>query len=259
MDRALTGLGAFLAAGLLALLVLPLLALVVASSPTAVAAAVADPAFLPALGLSLATSASSVAVIVLAGTPLAWWLATSGSRWVRPVGLLVDLPLVVPPAALGIALLQAFGRRGLFGPALAAVGVQLPFTPAAVVVAQVVVAAPFYVQAAVNAFRDVDPEVLLVARTLGAGPAAAFGRVALPIALPGLVGAASLAWARALGELGATLLFAGSLPGRTTTLPLAVLTALESDVQLAVVLALALVALGGLLLGVLRAVPTWRP
>jgi molybdate transport system permease protein len=125
-----------------------------------------------------------------------------------------------------------------------------------VLLAQIVVSAPFYVQAAANAFRRVDIDVLIVARTLGASPNAAFFRVAVPIALPGLVVGMSLAWARALGEFGATLLFAGNLSGRTQTMPLAILTALESDVQLAVVFSLVLAAMGGLVLVGLRLAPS---
>ncbi len=189
------------------------------------------------------------------GVPLSWWLATSSTRVARVVEVLVELPIVVPPAVLGVALLQTWGRRGLLGPALDALGLSLPFTPSAVVVAQLVVSAPFFVQAAANGFRKIDPDLLTVARTLGASPSAAFVRVALPIAMPSLLVGASLAWARALGEFGATLLFAGNLPGQTQTMPLAIFSALESDVRVAVVLALLLAALGAALLLSLRSTP----
>jgi molybdate transport system permease protein len=168
----------------------------------------------------------------------------------------VDLPIVVPPAVVGIALLLTFGRSGLLGAPLTALGIQIPFTTIAVVLAQVVVSAPFYVQAAAAAFRRVDPDLLIVARSLGQRPRGAFFGVALPLALPGLMGGAALAWARALGEFGATLLFAGNLPGITQTMPLAIYAALEVDVRVAVALSLALAAVSVLLLLALRAAPT---
>ncbi|HJL03589.1 MAG TPA: ABC transporter permease [Polyangiaceae bacterium LLY-WYZ-15_(1-7)] len=255
----LPALGALLGAALVALLGLPLLALALSSSPAELRAGAAHPSFAPALALSLRTSLTSLGFIVLTGTPLAWWLARSRGRLARVVEVLVHLPIVVPPAVVGVALLEAFGRRGLLGPALEGAGLGLPFTERAVAVAQVVVSAPFFVQAAASAFRKVDRDTLIVARTLGASPTGAFLRVGLPIALPGLIVGASLAWARALGEFGATLLFAGSLPGETQTMPLAIFAALESDVRLAVVFALVLAAMGAALLLALRAFPAlWR-
>lgn len=247
--------GAALAASLVLALGLPIVALVGSISWAALVAGLSHPLFLPALGLSLRTTALSLLLLVLTGTPLAWWLASSGSRWVRGVELVVELPLVMPPVVLGVALLHTFGRRGLLGPWLEGLGVVVPFTEAAVVLAQVVVSAPLYVAAARNAFARVEPDLLIVARTLGASPVVAFFRVAVPVALPGLLVGATLAWARALGELGATLLFAGSLAGRTQTMPLAILSALESDVQLAVVFSLVLAAIAAVLLVLMRQAP----
>ena len=255
----LTGLGSLLGIALLGLFVLPVLALVFSTSVGDIVAGAEHPLFLPALGLSLRTTLVSLLITVVTGTPLAWWLATSPSRATRAVSLLVDLPIVIPPAVVGVALLQTFGRQGLLGPALEAAGTAVPFTGKAVLLAQVVVSAPFFVQAAASAFRKVDLDTLIVARTLGASSPLAFLRVAVPIALPGLVAGASLAWARALGEFGATLLFAGSMPGRTQTMPLAIFAALESDVRLAVVFSVVLAAMGGALLLVLGLVPeAWR-
>ncbi len=251
-------LGAILAGGLVLFLTVPLVALLLTSSPEELRAGAASPLFRPAIALSLRTTLVSLFVIVVAGTPLAWWIATSASRLARVVEVVVDLPIVIPPAVVGVALLSAWGRQGLLGPLLDGVGIGVPFTERAVVAAQIVVAAPFFVQAAANAFRKVDADTLIVARTLGASPTMAFFRVAVPIARPGLVVGASLAWARALGEFGATLLFAGNLTGRTQTMPLAILTALESDVRVAVVFSLVLAALGTLLLVGLRlAPPLW--
>ncbi len=240
---------------MLFLLALPVLALLLSSSPTDLAAAVDHPLFLPALSLSARTSLISLAIVLLAGTPLAWWLAAAPPGRSRTVELLVDLPMVIPPAVLGIALLQAFGRGGLMGPVLMGLDLQIPFTTSAVILAQVVVSAPFYIQSAAAAFRRVDPDLLLVARTLGESRTGAFLRVSLPMALPGMVGGAALAWARSLGEFGATLLFAGSLSGTTQTMPLAIYTALESDVRVALALALVLGGAAVLVLVALRAVP----
>jgi len=244
------------AAPILVLLVLPLFALALASSPADLTAAVRDPLFGPALWLSARTTLVSLLAVVATGTPLAWWLATGPARRTKVVEIFVDLPIVMPPAVVGIALLQAFGRSGLLGARLDALGVGIPFTTTAVVLAQVMVSAPFYVQAAAAAFRRVDRDLLIVARTLGQSSTGSFLRVAIPMALPGLVGGAALAWARALGEFGATLLFAGNLPGTTQTMPLAIYMALESDVSVAVALSLVLAAVSIALLFALRAAPS---
>ncbi|MEY4549949.1 MAG: ABC-type molybdate transporter, permease protein, partial [Pseudomonadota bacterium] len=182
-------------------------------------------------------------------TPLAWTLARSRSGIARAAEVLVQLPAVVPPAVAGVALLLAFGRRGLLS-ALYPPGFGISFTTGAVVLAQVFVSAPFYVQAALSAFRRVDGRLLIVARSFGAGPLRVFARIALPLAAPGLLAGALLSWARALGEFGATLMFAGNLEGRTQTLPLAIYTALEADLRAAQALSIVLVVVAlGLLLG----------
>ncbi|MEZ4238905.1 MAG: molybdate ABC transporter permease subunit [Myxococcota bacterium] len=231
---------------LLALLVLPVLGLGAATSPAELWAAAALPSTRAALWLSARTTAAALAGIVALGTPLAWWLSRARGPWAQAAAVAVELPVVLPPAVLGVALLETFGRHGLLGP----LGVALPFTTAGVVLAQGVVGAPLYVLTAAAAFRAVDDDVLLVARTLGAGPVRAFATVALPAAAPGLVSGAGLAWARALGEFGATLMFAGNLPGRTQTLPLAIYGALERDVGQARALSVGLVAVAvALLLG----------
>ncbi|MCY4372761.1 MAG: molybdate ABC transporter permease subunit [Spirochaetaceae bacterium] len=244
-----------LAVPMLGLLVLPVLALILATTPADLAAGLRHPLFASALWLSARTSIVTLVVVLAAGTPLAWWLAAARAGPTRAVELLMRLPIVIPPAVVGIGLLAAFGRSRVLGPLLQALGLQVPFSTAAVVLAQVVVAAPFYVQSAASAFRRVDDDLLIVARTLGQPPAGAFLRVALPLAMPGLIGGTSLAWARALGEFGATLLFAGNLPGVTQTMPLAIYTALESDVRVARALALALAVLGLGLLLALRLLP----
>lgn len=250
---------ATLAALLLVLLLFPVGALLFASSPAELVAGVRDPLFLPALLLSARTSVVSLALVVVMGSPLAWWLATSPSRATRAVEAVVDLPIVVPPAVMGVALLQAYGHSGVLGPVLEWAGVGLPFTTAAVIMAQTVVSAPFYVAGATAAFRRIDLDLLTVARTLGASRSGAFFRVAVPMALPGLLGGAALSWARSLGEFGATLLFAGNFGGRTQTMPLAIYTALEGDVRVALALALVLAGCALIALLALRSLPTaWR-
>ena len=189
--------------------------------------------FFSAVGLSFGTSLVSLAIIVLFGTPLGWWLSRGHSYLRTFIGGLVELPIILPPAALGVGLLVVLGRNAPIGAWFASFGWDLAFSTTAVVIAQTVVAAPFYVQAANSAFRRVSEDHLLVARTLGHSPARAVVQVAVRIALSGLVGGASIAWARALGEFGATLIFAGNLPGISRTLPVAVYSALEVNLNLA--------------------------
>ncbi len=244
------------------LLALPFVALSFSSLDAGVWSSASSPTFVSALSLSLGTSVATVLVTVVSGTPLAWWLSR-GEGWLRrAVEVLVELPIVIPPAVIGVALLSAFSSSSALGGFLAALDLRLPFSTAAVVMAQVVVSAPFFVHAAANAFRAIDDETLLVARTLGAGRFESVWRVAIPAALPGLVVGASLAWARALGEFGATLLFAGNKVGVTQTVPLAIFSALETDVDVAVALSVVLAAFGAGLLTILRSVPwlatRWR-
>lgn len=258
-ERRATSLGRLGADGLawimLALLGLPLAALLLSSSPRELLAGLSDPSLGDALALTLRTTVVAMVVIVGAGTPLSWRLARRPGAWQRIVAPLLELPIVIPPAVIGIALLLAFGRNGLFAPWTGITGASIPFTTTAVVVAQIVVSAPFFVQSATAAFRAVDEDLLIVARTLGASRARTFATVAVPAALPGLAAGVGLAWARAIGEFGATLLFAGNLPGRTQTMPLAIYAALERDLGAAraISIVLAVVALGVLLF--VRALP----
>ncbi len=233
----------------------PIVALTLSSSLSDLAAGVRHPLFVPALVLSARTTLSSLLIVIVAGTPLGWWLATGPRRWTRLVEILVVLPIVVPPAVLGVGLLQAFGRSGVLGPLLAWLDLQIPFTTTAVVLTQVVVSAPFYVASAAIAFRRVDVDLVLVARTLGASPSAAFFRVAVPVAATGLLGGAALAYARSVGEFGATLLFAGNLSGETQTMPLAIYMTLESDVRAALAISLLLTAIAVALLFAIRLGP----
>jgi molybdate transport system permease protein len=256
-------LGAGAAGGaLLLFLVLPLVALAGATGLSGFLEGLRNPLVRPALRLSLLTTSASLCAVVLLGTPLAWLLSRSrpgrggAARLAHSLEVAVQLPVVVPPAVAGVALLFALGRRGVLGGLLARAGIDVAFTPAAVVLAEIFVSAPFFLQAALAAFRRLDEDLLVVARTLGARPGRLFFRVALPLALPGLAGGAALSWARALGEFGATLMFAGSLQGRTQTLPLAIYAALESDVRAAQAISLLLVLIAALLLFAVRLTST---
>lgn len=241
---------AAIGAVLVCFLLLPVVALVSGESLHDLRAGLAHPLVWPALRLSFVTTGISLALTVLFGAPLAWTLARSRTRAARAVEAAVQLPVVIPPAVAGLALLLAFGRQGLLG------GRSLAFTTAAVVMAEIFVSAPFFVKAATSAFRRVDARLVDVARTLGALPLRVFLRIGLPLALPGLVSGAAMSWARALGEFGATLLFAGNLPGRTQTVPLAIYAAFEVDLGAARALAVVLVAVAFVSLVTARA--AWR-
>jgi len=239
---------------LVSFLVLPVVALASTLSWSDLLAGARHPLLLPALRLSLTTSTSSLTLVVVLGSLVAWWVARHRGRLSRFVESVTQLPAVIPPAVAGVGLLLAFGRRGLLGSFLARQGLSLAFSTPAVVLAETFVSAPFFIQAAIAAFRRVDENLLTVARTLGASPFRSFLRVALPLSAPALVGGAAMSWARSLGEFGATLLFAGNLTGRTQTLPLAVYTAMESDLRAAQALALIMVAVAFAMLLVLRRV-----
>jgi molybdate transport system permease protein len=234
------------------LVVLPVMSLLFTASPRELLRGLADPLVGPAVRLTIVTTTTSLVLVVGCGTPLAWVLAHRRARSWRIIETIIQLPVVLPPAVAGVALLLAFGRRGLLGPALASVGIGLPFTRAAVILAQTFVAAPFYLQAAMIAFRRLDPDLVLVARTLGASRPRVFLTIAIPISRAGLAAGAAMSWARALGEFGATLMFAGNLNGRTQTLPLAIYTALESDLRAAQGLSIVLVVVAFALLIAVR-------
>jgi len=223
-----------------AFLVLPLLAIFLRISPVRLVDQFANPVVTDAMVVSLKTTVLAQSLIVAFGTPTAYLLATRRFRGRSLAVTLVELPLVLPPAVAGIGLLAAFGRVGLLGSSLTALGIQIPFTQAAVVLAVAFVASPLYVRQAIAAFEGVDQALIDASRTLGAGEARTFRRIALPLAGRGLAAGAALAFARGLGEFGATIMFAGSLQGVTQTLPLAIYA--EFDVRFDTAL-----ALGGLL------------
>ncbi|HEX3466491.1 MAG TPA: ABC transporter permease [Candidatus Elarobacter sp.] len=233
---------AFAAALLVLFIAIPLATLYAHLSPGRFGALLASPDAVAALRISVVTTASSLALTLLLGTPLAYVLARARFPGREVVDAVVDLPIVVPPAVAGLALLFAFGKFGLTAPLLNVLHVHLAFTTAAVVMAQLFVGSPFYVRAARAGFATVDRVYEEASATLGMGPLRTFVRVTVPLAMPALAGGAVLAWARALGEFGATIMFAGNLPGVTQTLPLAVYLGLENgDVDLAAALAVVLV------------------
>ncbi|MFO7179717.1 MAG: ABC transporter permease [Pseudomonadota bacterium] len=238
---------------LVAFLAVPLVALFVTTTVVDFGAGLLHPLVWPALRLSLLTTFISLVLVVVFGTPLAWSLARASGRITHTLETLVQMPIVMPPAVAGVALLLAFGRRGLLAGWLYPEGVAVTFTTTAVVMAEVFVSAPFFVQAATSAFRRIDAKLLVVARTFGASPLRVFFRIGIPLAAPGLVAGAAMSWARALGEFGATLMFAGNLEGRTQTLPLAIYTALEADLRAAQALSIVLVVVAFALLLFVRA------
>jgi molybdate transport system permease protein len=252
MVRRGTDIWPWLSVPLLGFLLLPLLSLFLKTPPSNLWASLGAPAVRQAVGLSLATSLPATAAGIVFGTPVAYFLAHRRSRLRRLVDVLIDMPVVLPPSVAGIALLMAFGRRGFLGGLLNALGLQLAFTPLAVVMAQGFVAAPFFVKAAAIGFGQVDPELHQAASLDGAGKWQAFRHVTVPLSWPALLGGAAMMWARAIGEFGATIIFAGNFPGRTQTMPLAIYLGFEFDLNLALTLSVILVGLSIVILVVMK-------
>jgi molybdate transport system permease protein len=228
-------------AGVLLLLVLlPLIAIATRAFPTLINALAGEEAQ-AAMRLTVITSSIALFIIILLGTPTAWLIARRQIRGWKVIDAVLDLPVVLPPSVAGIGLLMAFGRRGLLGPILLPFGIELAFTTAAVIIAQVFVAAPLYIRAAVIGLRRIDEDMESVAMVEGASPWQVFRFVTLPLSATALLTGGVLAWARALGEFGATILFAGNLVGRTQTMSLAIYINFQSDTQAALALAFVLV------------------
>jgi molybdate transport system permease protein len=237
----------------LVFLLLPLLALLIRAPWRSLPTQLTSSAVWQALRLSLQTATTATVVSLLFGVPLAWLLARTSFPGRKLVRALVTLPLVLPPVVGGVALLLALGRNGVVGRWLdSAFGITLPFTTAGVVVAETFVAMPFLVITVEGTLRAADARYEEAAATLGASRFTAFRRVTLPMIAPGVAAGAVLAWARALGEFGATITFAGSFPGRTQTMPLAVYLALQDDPAAAIALSLVLLAVSVAVLAGLR-------
>jgi molybdate transport system permease protein len=245
-------------AGAATLLGVPVVALIARAPWATLGAELASPEVATALKLSIVCSVSATLVSLMLGIPLAWLLARVEFPGRRLARALVMLPMILPPVVGGVALLLAFGRRGLVGVWLSRFfDVQLPFTLAGAVLAETFVAMPFLVMSAEAGFRQVDHRLEEAAATLGARRWRVFTRITLPLAAPALGAGAALCWARALGEFGATITFAGNLPGRTQTLPLAVYIALETRPEAAFALSLVLLAIAVAVLVSLR--ERWAP
>jgi len=234
-------------------LLVPLAAMLVRAPWSGLGRVLADSQVVDALRLSLVCATAAMLISLLVGVPLAWLLARGRWRGLSLLRALVTLPLVLPPVVGGVALLFAFGRQGVLGRTLDEwTGVTLPFTTAGVIVAETFVAMPFLVVTVEGAFRAADRGFEEAAATLGASRLGVFRRVTLPLVAPSLVAGSVLCWARALGEFGATITFAGNFPGRTQTMPLAVYLALESDPDAAIALSLVLLLVSIIVLAGLR-------
>ena len=259
MRRALLATVSFGAATVaLAFLALPVIAIFTRVPPGRLVRLLSKGVVTDALVVSAKTTLIAEALILLFGTPLAYLLATRRFPGRVVLVTLVELPLVLPPAVAGLGLFAAFGRSGLLGSTLDAFGLQIPFTQTAVVLAIALVASPLFVRTAIAAFEAVDPELVAASRTLGAGPARTFFRVALPLAGGGLAAGAALAFARALGEFGATIMFAGSLQRVTQTLPLAIYAEFDQDFEATLAMSAVLVLFSIVLLAALRIGLTWQ-
>jgi molybdate transport system permease protein len=233
----------------LVFLALPVIAIFTDVSPRQLIESLDDPVTVDALKLSLETTSIALAVILIVGTPVAWMLATRHFRGKQVLVTIIELPLVLPPAVAGIGLLAALGPSGILGGVLDSLGIELVFQTAGVVVALVFVASPFYLRQAQAAFETLDTSLLEASRTLGASEARTFAHVACPVAFTSLLAGAALAWGRALGEFGATLVFAGSFQAVTQTAPLAIYAQFGTDFPGALALAAVLVAFSVAILG----------
>lgn len=239
---------------LLLFIAIPLLTLVLRTSPADFFRNLNQAQLVQAISLSIVTSLTTTAVTLLAGTPVAYLLAGRRFRFYRVVDTLIDLPTVLPPSVAGVALLMAFGRKGLLGPWLAGAGVTIPFTTVAVIMAQTFIAAPLYVKAATIGFAALDPELKQAAALDGASRWQTFRYVVVPLTATSLLSGGVMTWARALGEFGATIIFAGNFPGRTQTMPLAIYIGFEIDLNVALTLSLILIAFSFLALVIVKGI-----
>lgn len=237
---------------LLAFLLVPLVALIYQASGGDIFASLFSETAVQAIQLSLTTTLISTALGILLGTPLAYVMARYQFRLKRYIDVLIDLPSIMPPAVAGLALLMAFGRRGIVGSYLEAWGIQIAFTQTAVILAQLFISVPFFIRAATLGFAAVDPELEEAAALDGATGWQIFRYLVVPLAWTALVSGAVTSWARALGEFGATIIFAGNFPGRTQTMPLAIYLGFEMDLELALTLSLILIVFASLSLFIVK-------
>ena len=243
-----------LALPLLLFIAIPLVALFAHVSITDLMKNLNQRQVIEAISLSLVTSFTATFITLIFGTPVAYLLAQRRSRSHRLVDTLIDLPLVLPPSVAGVALLMAFGRNGMIGGWLSAIGIEIPFTMTAVIMAQVFIASPFYVKAASIGFSVIDPELKQAASLDGAGNWRIFREIDLPLSRMALLSGSVMTWARALGEFGATIIFAGNFPGRTQTMPLAIYMGFEIDMEVALTLSVILIGLSFLTLIIVKGI-----
>jgi len=243
-----------LALPLLLFIAIPLVALFAHVSITDLMKNLNQRQVIEAISLSLVTSFTATFITLIFGTPVAYLLAQRRSRSHRLVDTLIDLPLVLPPSVAGVALLMAFGRNGMIGGWLSAIGIEIPFTMTAVIMAQVFIASPFYVKAASIGFSAIDPELKQAASLDGAGNWRIFREIDLPLSRMALLSGSVMTWARALGEFGATIIFAGNFPGRTQTMPLAIYMGFEIDMEVALTLSVILIGLSFLTLIIVKGI-----
>jgi molybdate transport system permease protein len=241
----------------LGFLVLPLVAIFLRVPPGDLISQLGSDVVADAVAVTAKATLISQALILLVGTPMAYLIASRSFRGRALVITLVELPLVLPPAVAGIALLATFGRLGLLGGTFDALGIQISFTETAVVLAVTYVASPFYLRQAIASFEALDPALIDASRTLGAGPARTFFRVALPLASTGLAAGAALSFARGIGEFGATIMFAGSLQGVTQTLSLAIYAQFDLNLDVALALGALLIAISATILLAAKLLPAW--
>lgn len=251
--HSLAGLAAAALVGVVALyLILPVLCLFMRTSPQMFLSSLGEPFIYQAMLLSLGTAVISMGVIVGIGTPAMYFHARCKYTGKTLVDCFIDLPLVLPPAVAGLALLLLFGRTGFIGSFFNLAGYPLPFTTLAVIMAQIFVASPFYLRQAKELFGQVDPVYEQTARTLGASPVRVFFTIILPLTATGLISGAVMSFARALGEFGATIMFAGNLPGVTQTMPLAIYSAMQGNIDAAITLGIVLVLFSLMIMGTVR-------
>jgi molybdate transport system permease protein len=233
---------------LLVFLLLPLLAVIFSMNPVQLWEKLHTPTSYLALLVSMRTSTVALILIFLFGTPLAYALSKSQFRGKKFLEVALQMPVVTPPAVAGVGLLLVFGQMGLLGHPLSTWGIQIAFQETAVILAQMFIATPFYVATVKQTFDAIDDQYIAVSRTLGVNAWRTFWRVTFPLSLPGILSGMTLSWARALGEFGATMMFAGNMPGKTQTLPLAIYSAMQEDLDEAVAISALLLAVAFLLL-----------
>jgi len=232
--------------------VIPIIAIFFRISPLDWLHTLQERSVLQAIGISLMSSVVSLVVIVIAGTPLAFLISRPRFRFKNVIDTIVDLPTVLPPSVAGVALLITLGRQGMIGQWLSLLGVQIPFTLAAVIIAQIFIAAPFFVRSATVGFASVEDDILQAAQLDGANRWQMMRYIFLPLSQSALISGAVMSWSRALGEFGATILFAGNLPGRTQTMPMAIYLGFEVNLEMALTLSVILVSISFIALLVVK-------